>query len=96
MVYIAPMKSLVQEMVGSFGKRLASYGLSVGELTGDSQMSKEQIAATQVIFSGKGEKGGKFKFELCRSSCARPRSGTSSPGRASSAPSHSSSGEASA
>ena len=48
-VYIAPMKSLVQEMVGSFGKRLASYGLNVGELTGDSQMSKEQIAATQVI-----------------------------------------------
>ena len=49
MVYIAPMKSLVQEMVGSFGKRLASYGLNVGELTGDSQMSKEQIAQTQVI-----------------------------------------------
>ena len=48
-IYIAPMKSLVQEMVGNFGKRLAAYNLKVGELTGDSQMSKEQIANTQVI-----------------------------------------------
>ena len=47
-IYIAPLKSLVQEMVGSFGKRLASYGLRVAELTGDQQLSKEQIAATQV------------------------------------------------
>ena len=48
-VYIAPMKSLVQEMVGNFGKRLATYGLKVGELTGDSNMSKDQIANTQLI-----------------------------------------------
>eukprot|EP01134_Creolimax_fragrantissima_P000807 CFRG0807T1 len=48
-VYIAPMKSLVSEMVGNFTKRLKAYGVTVGELTGDSQMSKEQIAATQVI-----------------------------------------------
>lgn len=48
-IYIAPMKSLVQEMVGNFGERLKPYGLKVGELTGDSQMSKEQIAETQVI-----------------------------------------------
>ena len=48
-IYVAPMKSLVQEMVGNFGKRLEPYGLKVGELTGDSQMSKEQIAETQVI-----------------------------------------------
>ena len=34
-VYVAPMKALVQEMVGSFGKRLAPYGVKVGELTGD-------------------------------------------------------------
>jgi pre-mRNA-splicing helicase BRR2 len=45
---VAPMKSLVQEMVGNFAKRLEPYGLKVGELTGDSQMSKEQIANTQV------------------------------------------------
>lgn len=28
-IYIAPMKSLVQEMVGSFTKRLAPYGIVV-------------------------------------------------------------------
>lgn len=28
-IYIAPMRSLVQEMVGSFGKRLAPYNLKV-------------------------------------------------------------------
>lgn len=48
-IYVAPMRSLVQEMVGNFGKRLACYNLTVSELTGDHQLSKEQIAATQVI-----------------------------------------------
>lgn len=48
-IYIAPLKSLVQEMVGSFGKRLASFNLKVAELTGDQQLSKEQINETQVI-----------------------------------------------
>lgn len=48
-IYIAPLKSLVQEMVGSFGKRLANYNLKVAELTGDQQLSKEQINQTQVI-----------------------------------------------
>ncbi len=48
-IYIAPLKSLVQEMVGSFGKRLANYNLKVAELTGDQQLSKEQINETQVI-----------------------------------------------
>lgn len=79
-IYVAPMRSLVQEMVGNFGKvtetphlvasswawpkgcrstvvtvyqyvfmqRLSSYGITVSELTGDHQLSKEQIAATQV------------------------------------------------
>eukprot|EP00095_Tigriopus_kingsejongensis_P005132 snap_masked-scaffold100_size373717-processed-gene-2.9 protein:Tk05132 transcript:snap_masked-scaffold100_size373717-processed-gene-2.9-mRNA-1 annotation:"u5 small nuclear ribonucleoprotein 200 kda helicase" len=48
-IYVAPMKSLVQEMVGSFSKRLAVFNIKVGELTGDSQMSKEQISETQII-----------------------------------------------
>uniref|UniRef100_A0A336MEZ9 U5 small nuclear ribonucleoprotein 200 kDa helicase n=1 Tax=Culicoides sonorensis TaxID=179676 RepID=A0A336MEZ9_CULSO len=48
-IYVAPMRSLVQEMVGNFGKRLAAYNLTVSELTGDHQLSREQIAATQVI-----------------------------------------------
>lgn len=48
-IYVAPMRSLVQEMVGNFGKRLASYNLTVSELTGDHQLTREQIAATQII-----------------------------------------------
>uniref|UniRef100_A0A8C0FK63 Activating signal cointegrator 1 complex subunit 3 n=1 Tax=Bubo bubo TaxID=30461 RepID=A0A8C0FK63_BUBBB len=48
-IYIAPMRSLVQEMVGSFGKRLATYGINVAELTGDHQLCKEEISATQII-----------------------------------------------
>ncbi|KAG8036648.1 hypothetical protein G9C98_003970 [Cotesia typhae] len=48
-IYVAPMRSLVQEMVGSFGKKLASYGLTVSELTGDHQLTREQIAGTQII-----------------------------------------------
>uniref|UniRef100_A0A8C9YZV2 BRR2 homolog n=1 Tax=Sander lucioperca TaxID=283035 RepID=A0A8C9YZV2_SANLU len=48
-IYIAPMRSLVQEMVGSFSKRLASYGITVSELTGDHQLCKEEINATQII-----------------------------------------------
>ncbi|KAL3318570.1 hypothetical protein Ciccas_002773 [Cichlidogyrus casuarinus] len=48
-VYIAPMRSLVQEMVGNFNKRLSSYGIKVEELTGDHQLSREQIHETQII-----------------------------------------------
>ncbi|KXN91384.1 hypothetical protein AN958_00907 [Leucoagaricus sp. SymC.cos] len=48
-VYIAPMKALVQEMVGNFQARLKVFGIKVGELTGDSQMTKQQIAETQII-----------------------------------------------
>ena len=40
MVYIAPMKALVNEIVGNFTKRLEPLGLVVKELTGDSQLSK--------------------------------------------------------
>ncbi|KAJ7125480.1 putative RNA helicase [Mycena crocata] len=48
-VYVAPMKALVQEMVGNFSARLKAFGITVGELTGDSQMTKQQIAETQII-----------------------------------------------
>lgn len=48
-VYIAPLKALVQEQVGNFGKRLAEYGMTVAELTGDRQLTKQQIAETQII-----------------------------------------------
>lgn len=48
-VYVAPMKALVQEMVASFGRRLAPFGMTVSELTGDAQLTKAQLASTQVI-----------------------------------------------
>lgn len=48
-VYIAPMKALVAEMVGNFTKRLDSFGLVIRELTGDMQLTKQQIEETQII-----------------------------------------------
>lgn len=48
-VYVAPMKSLVQEMCMSFSKRLAPYGVAVRELSGDVQLSRQEIQDTQVI-----------------------------------------------
>jgi pre-mRNA-splicing helicase BRR2 len=50
-VYIAPLKALVQEQVGNFGMRLKSYGIKVSELTGDRQLTKQQIADTQIIIT---------------------------------------------
>ncbi|KAF2118345.1 pre-mRNA splicing helicase-like protein [Lophiotrema nucula] len=48
-IYIAPLKALVAEQVGNFGKRLEPYGIKVSELTGDRQLTKQQIAETQII-----------------------------------------------
>ncbi|KAJ5114538.1 hypothetical protein NUU61_000297 [Penicillium alfredii] len=48
-VYISPLKALVQEQVGNLGKRLEPYGVRVAELTGDRQLTKQQIADTQII-----------------------------------------------
>ena len=48
-VYVAPMKALVAEQANSFRERLAPFGVVVNELTGDSQLTKAQIAETQVI-----------------------------------------------
>jgi pre-mRNA-splicing helicase BRR2 len=48
-VFVAPMKALVAEMVGNLSQRLEPFGVSVKELTGDISMSRSQIEATQVI-----------------------------------------------
>ena len=48
-VYIAPMKALVAEIVGNFKQRLSKYGMKVRELTGDAHLTKAQIDETQVI-----------------------------------------------
>lgn len=42
------MKALAAEMVRTFGKRLASLGVTVRELTGDMQLTKTEIHNTQV------------------------------------------------
>jgi len=49
-VYIAPMKALVQEVVANLSQRLSGpYGITVRELSGDSSLTKAEIASTQII-----------------------------------------------
>lgn len=48
-VYVAPMKALVQEVVKNFSRRLADYGVVVRELSGDSSLTRQQIAETQLL-----------------------------------------------
>mmetsp|Transcript_75394 Transcript_75394/g.157134 ORF Transcript_75394/g.157134 Transcript_75394/m.157134 type:complete len:2169 (-) Transcript_75394:248-6754(-) len=48
-VYVAPMKALVQEVVQSFSQRLAPYNMIVRELSGDVNLTKAQIDETQLI-----------------------------------------------
>ena len=50
-VYIAPMKSLVREMAIDFGEKLEPYGIQVMELSGDQNLTKQQIHDTQVIIT---------------------------------------------
>ncbi|CAI4060676.1 hypothetical protein SKDZ_05G2530 [Saccharomyces kudriavzevii ZP591] len=50
-VYIAPLKALVQEQVREFQRRLAFLGIKVAELTGDSRLSRKQIEETQILVS---------------------------------------------
>ena len=48
-VYIAPLKALVQEQVREFDRRLSHFGITVNELTGDSNLTKHQIETTQIL-----------------------------------------------
>ena len=49
-VYIAPLKALVQEQMREFQRRLTpTFGVVVNELTGDSSLTKQQISETQII-----------------------------------------------
>lgn len=45
----APMKALAAEIVRKFAKRLQWLAIRVRELTGDMQLTKAEIAETQVI-----------------------------------------------
>jgi antiviral helicase SLH1 len=48
-IYVAPMKALAAEITRKFGKRLAWLGINVRELTGDMQLTRQEIAETQII-----------------------------------------------
>lgn len=48
-IYVAPMKALAAEIVRKFAKRLQWLAIRVRELTGDMQLTKAEIAETQVI-----------------------------------------------
>lgn len=43
------MKALAAEITRKFGKRLAWLGIKVRELTGDMQLTRQEIAETQII-----------------------------------------------
>lgn len=49
MVYVAPMKALVQEMVTKFSKRLSKMAIVVKELTGDMQLTKVWIYKLDIV-----------------------------------------------
>ncbi|TFY72750.1 hypothetical protein EVG20_g272 [Dentipellis fragilis] len=48
-IYVAPMKALAAEIVRKLGKRLQWLNIRVRELTGDMQLTKAEIAETQII-----------------------------------------------
>ncbi|KAI3897675.1 hypothetical protein MKW92_038461 [Papaver armeniacum] len=48
-VYVAPMKSLVAEIVGNLSNRLKHYNVNVKELSGDQSLTRQQIDDTQII-----------------------------------------------
>ncbi|MCL7047252.1 hypothetical protein MKW94_014479 [Papaver nudicaule] len=48
-VYVAPMKALVAEIVGNLSNRLKNYNVNVKELSGDQSLTRQQIDDTQII-----------------------------------------------
>ncbi|KAL8547142.1 hypothetical protein ACS0TY_006743 [Phlomoides rotata] len=48
-VYVAPMKALAAEVTSTFSHRLAPLNVTVRELTGDMQLSKNELEETQMI-----------------------------------------------
>lgn len=48
-IYLAPMKALVAEIVQNFSKRLEPLGMVVKEFTGDVQLNKQELAEANVI-----------------------------------------------
>ncbi|EKX54104.1 hypothetical protein GUITHDRAFT_160810 [Guillardia theta CCMP2712] len=48
-VYLAPMKALVAEIVLNFQNRLEAFGIKVKEFTGDVHLNKQQLAEANII-----------------------------------------------
>lgn len=48
-IFVSPMKALASEMTENFSRRLAPFMIKVRELTGDMQLTKKELAETQVI-----------------------------------------------
>ncbi|KAL8139875.1 hypothetical protein V2J09_005896 [Rumex salicifolius] len=48
-VYVAPMKALVAEVVGNLANRLKKYEIQVKELSGDQSLTRQQIEETHII-----------------------------------------------
>jgi replicative superfamily II helicase len=48
-VYVAPMKALAAEVTAKFGSKLAPLGVKVREFTGDMQLSRKEVADTQML-----------------------------------------------
>jgi pre-mRNA-splicing helicase BRR2 len=48
-VYVAPMKALVAEVVSNLSDRLQYYDVKVRELSGDQSLTRQQIEETQII-----------------------------------------------
>ncbi len=48
-VYVAPMKALAAEITEKFASRLGWLGIKCREYTGDMQLTKAEIVATQII-----------------------------------------------
>ncbi|KAJ2642524.1 activating signal cointegrator 1 complex subunit 3, partial [Coemansia sp. RSA 1694] len=48
-IYVAPMKALAAEVVEKYQSRLQWLGIQCRELTGDMQLTKAEINATQII-----------------------------------------------
>ncbi|XP_071491860.1 activating signal cointegrator 1 complex subunit 3-like [Diadema antillarum] len=48
-IYVAPLKALAAEMVETFGSRLKPLGITVRELTGDTQLSVTETREAQML-----------------------------------------------
>ncbi|KAL3240372.1 ATP-dependent RNA helicase BRR2 [Nakaseomyces bracarensis] len=51
MVYIAPLKALVQEQVREMSRRLEDFGVNVTELTGDTSIKRKELEESHLLIT---------------------------------------------